>query len=353
MRNSDRESWIQSSSKQLDLESKRISRAIYKNTIKEKIQSPVVFFLKISILVVIFYALNYFIPIVLSWDNETRGTFGDQFGAINALFSGLAFAGMVYTLYLQRKDNEMQELEVLKSRHEMRLQNTQFALQSLALRRDRFEDSFYKTLNFHNSVVDSLILANDGKELSPLNAAHRRKAGIEILHGRETLDVILLGTDEAKGIVQIIREGGMKAYEACFAHDVLAHYFRHLTLMLQNIDQAEELVALKVSKKRDSIAPDEEATFKLRCRYAALLRSMLSRYELALLYCHGLSTDGRRHLKPLLEKYGMFSDIDLSLIYEDTERVKESRKHAEKGIVYDESAFIDSLDKTDGETLPL
>jgi hypothetical protein len=30
-----------------------------------------------------------------------RGTFGDQFGGLTALFSGLAFAGLIYTLYLQ------------------------------------------------------------------------------------------------------------------------------------------------------------------------------------------------------------------------------------------------------------
>lgn len=343
MQTTDRESWIQSNTKQLDLESKRISRAIYKNTIKEKIESPVVFFLKIIVVVVFFYAANYFIPVIFHWDNETRGTFGDQFGAINALFAGLAFAGMVYTLYLQRKDTEMQELEVLKSRHEMRLQNTQFALQNIALRRDRFEDSLYKMFNFHNSIVDSLIVANDGQQLSPLSIVHRRMKGVEIIRGRETLDVMLLGTENAKGVVEIIREGGMKAYDQSFTHDVLDHYFRHITLMLQSIDQAEELVALKVSKKRDSITPDEEATFAQRCHFTSLVRAMLSRYELALLYCHGLSTSGRKQLKPLFEKYGMFSDIDLTLVYEDITHLGESRKQAGSNVAYSESAFIDPL----------
>ena len=31
-----------------------------------------------------------------------RGLFGDMFGAVNALFSGLAFAGIVYTIHMQR-----------------------------------------------------------------------------------------------------------------------------------------------------------------------------------------------------------------------------------------------------------
>ncbi|OMC72997.1 hypothetical protein BK121_08795 [Paenibacillus odorifer] len=37
-----------------------------------------------------------------------RGTFGDMFGAVNALFSGLAFAGLIFTIHLQRKDLAIQ-----------------------------------------------------------------------------------------------------------------------------------------------------------------------------------------------------------------------------------------------------
>lgn len=45
-----------------------------------------------------------------------RGTFGDLFGTVNALFSGLAFAGLIYTIYLQRKelDNTNKEVEITK-----------------------------------------------------------------------------------------------------------------------------------------------------------------------------------------------------------------------------------------------
>lgn len=36
-----------------------------------------------------------------------RGLFGDMFGALNALFSGLAFAGIVYTLIQQRAQSAL------------------------------------------------------------------------------------------------------------------------------------------------------------------------------------------------------------------------------------------------------
>ena len=37
-------------------------------------------------------------------DSEKQGQFGDQFGAVNALFSGLAFAGLIFTIILQKKE---------------------------------------------------------------------------------------------------------------------------------------------------------------------------------------------------------------------------------------------------------
>ena len=49
--------------------------------------------------------------IIFKLDNwSDRGTFGDLFGAVNALFSGLAFAGLIYTIVLQKQDLELQSL---------------------------------------------------------------------------------------------------------------------------------------------------------------------------------------------------------------------------------------------------
>jgi hypothetical protein len=49
-------------------------------------------------------------------DWQTRGTAGDSFGAVNALFSGLAFAGVIYALNLQRKELGYQRDEMLATR---------------------------------------------------------------------------------------------------------------------------------------------------------------------------------------------------------------------------------------------
>lgn len=53
-------------------------------------------------------------------DWEKRGQFGDLFGAVNALFSGLAFAGVIVTILLQREELRLQRLELSQTRAELR-----------------------------------------------------------------------------------------------------------------------------------------------------------------------------------------------------------------------------------------
>jgi len=48
-----------------------------------------------------------------------RGQFGDMFGAVNALFSGLAFAGVIIALVFQRRELELQRRELELTRKEL------------------------------------------------------------------------------------------------------------------------------------------------------------------------------------------------------------------------------------------
>jgi len=49
-----------------------------------------------------------------------RGTFGDMFGSINSLFSGLALAGIILSILLQRKELSLQRQELKDSREELK-----------------------------------------------------------------------------------------------------------------------------------------------------------------------------------------------------------------------------------------
>jgi uncharacterized membrane protein YccC len=52
-------------------------------------------------------------------DWEKRGQAGDLFGSINALFSGLAFAGVIVAILLQREELQLQRDELTYTRREL------------------------------------------------------------------------------------------------------------------------------------------------------------------------------------------------------------------------------------------
>ena len=82
---------------------------------------------------------------------DSLGTFGDSFGSIGSLFSALAFAGVIWSIFLQRQELNAQ-------REEMREQREEFELQTQNLKQQRFETSFFKQLD----VLSAVSLRLDG-----------------------------------------------------------------------------------------------------------------------------------------------------------------------------------------------
>ena len=73
--------------------------------------------------IVLIWALSGVLTMIYLDEWSDRGTFGDLFGAINSLFSGLALAGLIYSIYgsrqeiqLQREEIELNRKELIKSR---------------------------------------------------------------------------------------------------------------------------------------------------------------------------------------------------------------------------------------------
>lgn len=77
------------------------------------------------------------------------GQFGDSFGALNTLFSGLAFAVLIVTLLLQRHEMEEQRREFRRNRDIAERQET-------ALRRQTFEATLFQWLGLHHQLVDRI-----------------------------------------------------------------------------------------------------------------------------------------------------------------------------------------------------
>ncbi len=71
------------------------------------------------VVLLLWLAALFLIPSFIE-DPELRGQFGDSFGAVNALFSGLALAGIVLTLIMQRQELALQREELKLTREEMK-----------------------------------------------------------------------------------------------------------------------------------------------------------------------------------------------------------------------------------------
>lgn len=70
--------------------------------------------------------------------------FGDSAGATNGLFSALAFAGVIYAIFLQKDELSLQRQELKNTRKEIAGQKREFQMQNKTLKHQRFENTFFK-----------------------------------------------------------------------------------------------------------------------------------------------------------------------------------------------------------------
>ena len=90
----------------------------------------------IPVAVVFFWTIIAFLPFILDFES---GKWGDTFGSVNALFSGLAFAILIITLYVQMEELALYRDELRQNRNEMRGQKR-------ATQKETFERTFFQFL---------------------------------------------------------------------------------------------------------------------------------------------------------------------------------------------------------------
>lgn len=81
--------------------------------------------------------------------DSRKALFGDSFGAVNALVSAFAFAGMIVAFILQRYELRLQRKELRDQRKEFQQQNQTLAFQ-------RFENTFFHMLEVQQQIVADL-----------------------------------------------------------------------------------------------------------------------------------------------------------------------------------------------------
>lgn len=245
--------------------------------------------------VILLFLLNFSMVFFIS-DKDIRGTFGDQFGAVNALFSGLAFTGLIYTiilqrrdLTLQRRDLKLQRQELALTRKEMEEQTAEFEKQNETLKIQRFENTFFNMLSQFQEVVNNLKVSKDfyvGEGRDCFEKTYAKNEQIE--QSFNDFDHLSLSS--------IILRDGINGYKRSETPKYFDHYFRLLYRILKFVNDSKVITG-----------------FDEKYEYTAMLRAMLSRYELVWLYYNGLSY-GAQKLKPLIERYAMLNNLRPELL---------------------------------------
>lgn len=233
-----------------------------------------------------FTFLLYFIN-----DSEERGQFGDMFGAVNALFSGLAFAGLIITLILQREELSLQRDELKQTRKEFKEQNK-------TMKRQRFENTFFNLMSLHQNITDNLEYK---KRVSDDTSSIKGREIFKYQYKRKSQSLFRIslhcGDENARELLN-------NDY-----FDLFNHYLHFFEGILRFIDESDLL-------------ENEE-----RLQYTIMLRNTLSDYERYTIFYYFVAHGGWH--KSIAEKYGLFYGM-----------VKEDLVKEEHYDLFEDSAYV-------------
>lgn len=215
------------------------------------------------------------------WTAEERGQFGDMFGASNALFSGLAFIGLIYAILLQRSELALQRIELKLTRKEMKGSREQLKLQKQQMEIQNFENRFFQMVKLWNELRSSLDSYENLKDRGFFK-------GYVEPHLKQSIRDQPSGAD-AMGVLDTIDCAIKDTYGTVWVG--LPNYMRMLYNTIKLIDHAE--IELKDKKF-----------------YANIVRTQLSRPELVVIFYNCLSELGREKFKPLVEKYSLLKHLN-------------------------------------------
>jgi len=236
-----------------------------------------------------------------------RGTYGDMFGSINALFSGMALAGIIITILLQRQELQYQRDELRETRREFKTQNETLKIQ-------RFENTFFNLLNLHHQIVNAMDYQYTRKEtitypksgpVIQIKPATKKTQEI-VINGRDVFRYLYnkmnpdLTHSKPEGINEIYKQH----YDR--AHTDFGHYFRNLYRMIKLVHLTDFYYDTKNVTEID--------VYKIKYKYTSIIRAQLSDYELIWLFYNCQSEYGREKFKPLIERYCIFKNLPEDLL---------------------------------------
>jgi hypothetical protein len=289
--------------------------------------------LLIALIIAVWFISGYFI--YTHFDQE-KGTIGDLFSPINALFAGFAFCGIIMTIYLQQKELSLQRQELVNTRE--------------IFQRQKFENTFFQLTNIQQTITAALhheytlVTQTNGETtkrdevklngrrlfwaiLDDFREMHEHILGLSkprASRNDESLDRQMsrrfheykINPEFSYDVAGVYKNINLKDDAAVtrflfdkintFYMDDLSHYFKHLYKILEYINEAEadELSLVNGDKEENEL---KERYY----RYADFLQAQLSVPEMVIIYYHSLLYP---KTKQLMEKYHFFNSLASTLL---------------------------------------
>ena len=223
------------------------------------------------------------------YDKVHKGILGDMFGPVNALFSGLALAGIIWAIVLQKRELKYQRQELKLTIEALEGQRKELELQNLSFKHQRIENTFFQLFKLQNDIIASF---------------HCQEGHGRIITGRECFENYYKRIQHTLKLPEYLKdEEKFHLYLDNFFNKILflyGHYFQGLNEMLKFVD--------------DMDLQDKSV-------YIALIKAHLSKYELLLLFYYAITILADSSLKALIEKYSLFDKLLAgNLIHEDDSR---------------------------------
>ncbi|MDK9722857.1 MAG: putative phage abortive infection protein [Rhodospirillales bacterium] len=223
------------------------------------------------------------------------GQWGDFFGGtLNPILTATTVLVLLYTVYLQRQANDLQKEELVLTREELSRSADALENQIKTLEKQNFEATFFKMLEMHNSILNSIDV---------------NKRGV-LVKGRDCFahfsDLIRERFIEAGGSsssnddveqLNILVAVNTKFWKIVLGE--LGHYYRYLYRLIRYVEEF-----------------NGDKHF-----YMKIVRAQLSDHELSLLFYNCLSEHGTK-MRKLVETYALPKHMQDEALFLDKERHK-------------------------------
>lgn len=291
----------------------------------------------ILVVIVLWLSSWLFTDYIISCSPAIRGQFGDKFGFVNSLFSGLALAGIIYSILLQKKELSLQRWELKETRQEFAQQNFESTFFNLLKNQQQITNTIKATITYLKRPLKFGQAFPEGREFfryskrellkiyralkSPkfgyydqeyYNSFPEEDSGFDIDYKSLTAEAKIEFTNDYYQITEVqwekaktldaIRLGKLSYH--LFSkryHYVFSHYFRNFYHILKFLEDSEihEL----------GNTPNEKLKVKVKEKYlvySQFVQAQMSAPEMFLLFYHLLTFPP---LKQLVVKYNILENF--------------------------------------------